>query len=333
MDGPHLFGRYHPGAKRNTMVQVKGLSKSFHVRRKEFFEGPAVVRAVDGVSFSIEKGRTLGMVGESGSGKTTAARSLLRLIEPDGGSVVIDGTDVIALKRAELRKFRRNMQIVFQDPYGSLNPRMTVGKIITEPLKIHTAPTRAELRERMEELLELVGLSTEHADRYPHEFSGGQRQRIGIARAIALNPTFIILDEPVSALDVSIQGQILNLLSDLQKRLNLTYLFVAHDLAVVEHMSDRIVVMYLGRVVEENTRDGLYREPLHPYTRSLISSIPECRPGKHGFSVLRGEIPSPENPPAGCHFHPRCPRVMDVCRKEYPPEKTVGGARVSCWLY
>jgi oligopeptide/dipeptide ABC transporter ATP-binding protein len=315
------------------MVQIKGLSKSFHVRKKGLFERPSVVRAVDGVSFSIERGRTLGMVGESGSGKTTAARSMLRLIEPDGGSIVVDGVEVTGLKRSDLRKFRRNMQIVFQDPYGSLNPRMTVGKIVAEPLRIHSAPTRAELKDRLEELLTLVGLSPEHADRYPHEFSGGQRQRIGIARAIALNPTFIILDEPVSALDVSIQGQILNLLSDLQQRLNLTYLFVAHDLAVVEHMSDRIVVMYLGRVVEENTRDGLYREPLHPYTRSLIKSIPECRPDKHGFTALRGEIPSPEDPPPGCHFHPRCPNAMDICRAGYPPEKNIGDARVSCWLY
>ena len=328
-----LRGANHTGNRELAMVQVRELSKSFHVRKKELFEKPSTVRAVDGVSFSIGKGKTLGMVGESGSGKTTAARSILRLIEPDRGSVVIDGVDVTALKRAELRKFRKNMQIVFQDPYGSLNPRMTAGKIITEPLKIHTTATRSELKDRLEELLSLVGLSPEQADRYPHEFSGGQRQRIGIARAIALNPTFIILDEPVSALDVSIQGQILNLLEDLQERLNLTYLFVAHDLAVVEHMSDRVAVMYLGRVVEESDRDGLYREPLHPYTRSLISSIPECKPEKHGFSVLRGEIPSPENPPSGCHFHPRCPRAMDVCRVEYPPEKNVGGARVSCWLY
>ncbi len=328
-----LRGANHTGNRELAMVQVRELSKSFHVRKKELFEKPSTVRAVDGVSFSIGKGKTLGMVGESGSGKTTAARSILRLIEPDRGSVVIDGVDVTALKRAELRKFRKNMQIVFQDPYGSLNPRMTAGKIITEPLKIHTTATRSELKDRLEELLSLVGLSPEQADRYPHEFSGGQRQRIGIARAIALNPTFIILDEPVSALDVSIQGQILNLLEDLQERLNLTYLFVAHDLAVVEHMSDRVAVMYLGRVVEESDRDGLYREPLHPYTRSLISSIPECIPEKHGFSVLRGEIPSPENPPSGCHFHPRCPRAMDVCRGEYPPEKNVGDARVSCWLY
>jgi len=309
------------------------MERAFRVRKKELFEKPSEVKAVNDISFSIEKGKTLGMVGESGSGKTTAARSILRLLEPDGGAVVIDGVDVTALKRGDLRRFRRNMQLVFQDPYGSLNPRMTVGRIITEPLRIHTRPTAGDLGDRLGELLSLVGLSGEHADRYPHEFSGGQRQRIGIARAIALNPSFIVLDEPVSALDVSIQGQILNLLKDLQEKLGLTYLFVAHDLAVVEHMSDRVAVMYLGRIVEENTREGLYREALHPYTRSLIASIPESRPVKHGFSVLKGEIPSPENPPAGCHFHPRCPNVMDICRVEYPPEKTVGGARVSCWLY
>ncbi len=315
------------------MVEVRNLQKTFRVKKRDLFEKPSEVKAVHNISFSIEKGQTLGMVGESGSGKTTAARSMLRLLEPDGGEVIINGVEVTALKRGELRKFRKNIQLVFQDPYGSLNPRMTVGRIITEPLRVHSRPSPAELGERLGELLSLVGLSGEHADRYPHEFSGGQRQRIGIARAIALNPSFIVLDEPVSALDVSIQGQILNLLKDLQEKLDLTYLFVAHDLAVVEHMSDRIAVMYLGKIVEENTREGLYREALHPYTQSLIASIPESKPVKHGFSVLKGEIPSPEKPPAGCHFHPRCPRAMDICRTGYPPEKAVNGARVSCWLY
>ncbi len=315
------------------LVDVHGLSKSFTVRKKGLFEKPARVRAVDGISFSIPAGTTLGVVGESGSGKTTAARSMMRLIEPDTGRITIDGTDITALTRSDLRKFRKRMQIVFQDPYGSLNPRMTAGKIISEPLKIHTGLSRYELRERTHELLELVGLSKEHADRYPHEFSGGQRQRIGIARAIALNPSFIILDEPVSALDVSIQGQILNLLMDLQEKLHLTYLFVAHNLAVVEQMSDRIAVMYLGRIVEENSRDGIYREPLHPYTQNLIKSIPEAKPIKHGFKVLRGEIPSPEAPPTGCHFHPRCPHATERCRVMYPPEKTSGTSRVYCWLY
>nr|HPJ40492.1 ATP-binding cassette domain-containing protein [Spirochaetota bacterium] len=252
------------------MVQITGLKKYFKTRKSGLFEKPGIVRAVDDISISIPAGTTLGMVGESGSGKTTAARSILRLIEPDGGRVSIGDTDVTSLPGGELRRFRRNMQIVFQDPYSSLNPRMTVGKIISEPLKIHEDLTKKELRDRVTELLSLVGLQDEHADRYPHEFSGGQRQRVGIARAIALNPKFIILDEPVSALDVSIQGQILNLLMDLQEKLNLTYLFVAHDLAVVEHMSDRIAVMYLGKIVEENTKLGLYTKPLHPYTRNLL---------------------------------------------------------------
>ncbi len=315
------------------MIDIRNLKKHFNTRKGGLLEKPGVVRAVDDISFRIPEGKTLGMVGESGSGKTTAARSILRLIEPDSGSVVIDGTDVLALQGKELRRFRRNMQIVFQDPYGSLNPRMTVGKIIAEPLLIHTGLGRSEIRERLADLLNLVGLQPDSADRYPHEFSGGQRQRIGIARAIALNPKFIILDEPVSALDVSIQGQILNLLKDLQDKLKITYLFVAHDLAVVEHMSDGIVVMYLGRIVEENTKEGLYAKPLHPYTQSLIKSIPESRPSKHGFSVLPGEIPSPENPPTGCHFHPRCPHAMDICRERYPDMKTADQARVACHLF
>ena len=315
------------------MVRVAGLTKHFSARKSGFFERPGVVRAVDDIGFTIEAGKTLGMVGESGSGKTTAARSMLRLIEPDAGEVVINGRDVLRLPPAELRSFRRNMQIVFQDPYGSLNPRMTAGKIITEPLRIHRSMEKSELASRLRELLELVGLSPEHADRYPHEFSGGQRQRIGIARAIALNPAFIILDEPVSALDVSIQGQILNLLRDLQEKLGLTFLFVAHDLAVVEHMSDRIAVMYLGKIVEESARTELYREPLHPYTASLLTSIPTAEPSRKGFAVLPGEIPSPEAPPAGCHFHPRCPKVMDTCRSVPPPMKEVGGRRVACHLY
>ena len=315
------------------MVQITGLKKYFKTRKSGLFEKPGIVRAVDDISISIPAGTTLGMVGESGSGKTTAARSILRLIEPDGGRVSIGDTDVTSLPGGELRRFRRNMQIVFQDPYSSLNPRMTVGKIISEPLKIHEDLTKKELRDRVTELLSLVGLQDEHADRYPHEFSGGQRQRVGIARAIALNPKFIILDEPVSALDVSIQGQILNLLMDLQEKLNLTYLFVAHDLAVVEHMSDRIAVMYLGKIVEENTKVGLYTKPLHPYTRNLLKSIPKNEPVKHGFSVLHGEIPSPENPPTGCHFHPRCQHAMDICKEQYPAMVDENGARVACHLY
>jgi oligopeptide/dipeptide ABC transporter ATP-binding protein len=315
------------------MVSVQSLAKYYTTRKAGLFERPGTIRAVDGVSFTIPVGQTMGMVGESGSGKTTAARSILRLIEPDAGEIVIGGTRVRDLDRKELRAFRKNMQIVFQDPYSSLNPRMTVEKIITEPLRIHTSMKQAEINSRFEELAGLVGLEAAQRDRYPHEFSGGQRQRIGIARALALNPRFIILDEPVSALDMSIQGQILNLLRDLQLKLKLTYLFVSHDLAVVEHMSDRIVVMYLGRIVEESPKKTLYACPLHPYTQSLMKAIPEARASRHGFSVIAGEIPSPENPPPGCHFHPRCPCVMDICRKEYPAMKTVRKTRVACHLY
>lgn len=315
------------------MIKTVKLTKYYHLRKAGLFEKSALVRALDGISFSIPQGTTLGMVGESGSGKTTAARSLLRLIEPDAGEIFVGETAVHSLKRRDLRSFRRNMQIVFQDPYGSLNPRMSIEKIVTEPLRIHTGASTRDVRDRFRELMELVGLTEDQGDRYPHEFSGGQRQRIGIARALALNPSFIVLDEPVSALDVSIQSQVLNLLHDLQERLNLTYLFVSHDLAVVEHMSDRIVVMYLGRIVEENTRSGLYRKALHPYTLSLLASIPQSKPVKHGFTAIEGEIPSPENPPCGCHFHPRCPRVMPICRDSYPHMKSTGGATVACHLY
>lgn len=315
------------------MVHVEGLTKYFLSRKKNFFEKPGVVRALDGINFSIKKGHTLGMVGESGSGKTTAARAMLRLIEPDAGNVVIDGINIKSLDRKELRAFRKNIQIVFQDPFSALNPRMTVGRIISEPLRIHTNMKKEETKDRLEELMTLVGLGPEHVERYPHEFSGGQRQRIGIARAIALNPKLIILDEPVSALDVSIQGQILNLLKELQERLSLTFLFVAHDLAVVEHMSNHIAVMYLGRIVENRSTSALYAEPLHPYTKSLIASIPEIKPEKRGFTALKGEIPSPENPPEGCHFHTRCPHAMEICKKTYPEEQAVDGGTVRCHLY
>lgn len=315
------------------MVEITKLKKYYKARKSGIFEKPGIVKALDNINFSILKGETMGMVGESGSGKTTAARSILRLIEPDDGEIKIDNVRVHELSKSELRIFRKNMQIVFQDPYSSLNPRLSVGKIISEPLRFHTNMNKNDIRERLQELIELVGLQPEHIDRYPHEFSGGQRQRIGIARAIALNPGFIILDEPVSALDVSIQGQILNLLSDLQQKLNLTYLFVAHDLAVVEHMSDNIAVMYLGNIVEKSSKIDLYSHPLHPYTQSLLKSIPEIKPEKHGFSVLSGEIPSPENPPPGCHFHPRCPHKKDICRHIYPEMKVIDNSRVACHLY
>jgi oligopeptide transport system ATP-binding protein len=318
----------------NLMLDVRNLKKYFTPRKRGIGEKTLLVKAVDDVSFSVERGQTLGVVGESGSGKTTAVRSMLRLIEPDSGEIFVQGTAVHSLDREELRNFRRNMQIVFQDPFSSLNPRMKIGKIISEPLRVHgNGFSKEKIRESMESLLDMVGLQPEHEDRFPHEFSGGQRQRIGIARALALNPSLLVLDEPVSALDVSIQGQILNLLEELQEKLNLTYIFVAHDLAVVKHISDRIVVMYLGRIVEDNTTDGLFNQPLHPYTRSLLNSVPDAKPVKHGFSVIRGEIPSPENPPAGCHFHPRCPHRMDICAREYPRLRIHGDNRVACHLY
>ena len=314
------------------MLKVLNLKKYFTIRKKGF-QKASIVKALNGVSFSIPQGTTLGVVGESGSGKTTAARSILHLIQPTEGSIIIDGVDILSLSKRELRKFRKNMQIVFQDPYGSLNPRMTIGKIISEPLHLHTKMNSAEIESRLFELIEMVGLQKEHLDRYPHEFSGGQRQRIGIARAIALNPKLIILDEPVSALDVSIQGQILNLLIDLQKKLGLTYLFVAHDLAVVRHVSSRIIVMYLGSIVEDNETQSLYENPLHPYTESLLASIPNINNEKRGFTVLPGEIPSPENPPTGCHFHPRCKKAIDICKQQFPEMRETETGRVACHLY
>lgn len=314
------------------MLKVTDLKKYFTTRTRGFRKG-GVVKALDGINLSIPAGTTLGLVGESGSGKTTAVRSILRLIQPTGGSIRIDGVDILSLSKRELRKFRKNMQIVFQDPYSSLNPRMTVGKLISEPLRLHTKMKASEIETRLLELIEMVGLQKEHINRYPHEFSGGQRQRIGIARAIALNPKLIILDEPVSALDVSIQGQILNLLVDLQKKLGLTYLFVAHDLAVVRHMSSRIIVMYLGLIVEDSEAQNLYENPLHPYTKSLLASIPRIDGNGRGIEVLSGEIPSPENPPAGCYFHPRCPKVMDICKEKFPEMRETAAGRVACHLY
>jgi len=314
------------------MVEVKNLTKHFKIKKNNFFKSPEIVKALDGIDFSIPKGKTFGLVGESGSGKTTAARSLLRLIEPDKGEIKIDGQRVDLLIRKDLKRFRKKTQLVFQDPYSSLNPRMTVGNIIAEPIKIEGRTSQTERQKRLQELVSLVGLQTDHLERYPHEFSGGQRQRIGIARAIALNPKFIVLDEPVSALDVSIQAQILNLLADLQEKMDLTYLFVAHDLAVVKHMSDKIAVMYLGKIVEENTKEELYHKPLHPYTQNLLKSIPKIKIEKKILS-FSGEIPSPENPPAGCHFHPRCPQAKPLCQQKYPEMKSVGKGRVACFLY
>jgi oligopeptide/dipeptide ABC transporter ATP-binding protein len=295
-------------------------------------DGHGIARAVDDVSLSLKRGETLGIVGESGCGKSTLARMLLRLIDPTSGRISFDGQDMMALKSRQLRRLRRDMQIVFQDPYASLDPRMSVGKIIAEPLDIHGIGTPAERRRKVEDLLLMVGLDEAALKRYPHEFSGGQRQRIGIARAIALEPQLLILDEPVSALDVSIQSQILNLLVDLKTRLNLSYIFISHDLSVVEHVSDRVLVMYLGRIVEEGSAMQVLRAPRHPYTEALVSAVPGAR--AEGRIVLKGDPPSPEAVPEGCRFHPRCPKVLDICHKVVPPSLgTAGASRVECHLF
>ena len=301
------------------LLVVENLHKHFPIRRGLFSRTVGQVRAVDGVSFQIAPGEVLGLVGESGCGKTTTGRCILRLIEPTSGRVRFDGRDVTAMKRGELRAMRREMQIVFQDPYSSLNPRLTVGSMLAEALAIHGLARGAQARERIAELLTLVGLAPEHARRYPHEFSGGQRQRIGVARALAVKPRLIVADEPVSALDVSIQAQIINLLRDLQRKMGLTYLFVAHDLAVVEHLSDRVAVMYLGHVVELADRETIYRDPRHPYTAALLSAIPVPDPARRRRRiVLKGDVPSPAKPPPGCPFHPRCFMAQPECAREVP---------------
>jgi oligopeptide transport system ATP-binding protein len=322
---------------RRDLVVVRDLRKYFPITAGILQRHVADVKAVDGIDFEIRAGETLGLVGESGSGKTTAGRVILRLADATGGSVTFDGRELIGLSRSELRPLRKEMQIIFQDPYASLNPRMTVGSIIREPLEIHDIAHGAQAEARVQELLRLVGLQPQHANRYPHEFSGGQRQRVGVARALAVGPKFIVADEPVSALDVSIQAQVINLLQDLQQQFGLTYLFIAHDLSVVRHISNRVAVMYVGKIVEIADRDRLYDNPLHPYTQALLSAIPIPDPDverRRKRIILSGDIPSPVNPPAGCRFHTRCPVAFERCRIEVPAfTEYEPGHRAAChWV-
>ena len=309
-------------ANANILLHVDNLVKHFPVTRGILFQKQiGAVRAVDGVSFDIYQGETLGLVGESGCGKSTTGRTVLQLYRPTSGAVNFGGVNLVTLKGENLRLMRRKMQMIFQDPYASLNPRMTVGEIIGEPLVVHRVANQKEIQERVSNLLELVGLSAGYANRYPHEFSGGQRQRIGVARALALQPSFIVCDEPISALDVSIQAQVVNLLEDLQDQFHLTYLFIAHDLSMVRHISDRVAVMYLGIIVELADRDALYLNPLHPYTQALLSAVPIPDPvsdSQRKRVILQGDVPSPVNPPSGCRFRTRCPIADDLCAESQP---------------
>ncbi|MDQ0189014.1 dipeptide ABC transporter ATP-binding protein [Alicyclobacillus cycloheptanicus] len=319
----------------DTLLQVQELTKYFPIKQGVFRRTVGHVRAVDGVTFELRQGQTLGVVGESGCGKSTMGRSILRLIEPTSGVVEFEGKNVIKMSRGQMRAMRREMQIVFQDPYASLNPRFSIQQTLMEPMVIHGLYTPAERAKRVRELLERVGLDPDYAKRYPHEFSGGQRQRIGIARALAVNPKLIMLDEPVAALDVSVQSQVLNLLEDLQQEYNLTYIFVAHDLSVVRHISDQIMVLYLGKMAELADSDELFHDPLHPYTRALLSAVPIPDPDvKRERIILQGDLPSPANPPTGCVFHTRCPMATDVCKQKRPEWKEVKpNHHVACHLY
>lgn len=304
-----------------SFIEIQNLTKEFPIKGGLYSRKSNSVKAVQDVSFSIKKGETLGLVGESGCGKSTLGRCMIRLLEPTSGKILVNGENILDYKGEDLRRLRRRLQFIFQDPYASLNPRMTIGSTLSEPLEIHKLFTsEATRKKRVGELLELVGLRAEAANRYPHEFSGGQRQRIGIARALAVEPDFIVCDEPVSALDVSIQAQVINLLMDLQQKLNLTFLFIAHDLKVVEHISNRVAVMYLGKIVETATSYDLYLKPKHPYTKALLSAIPIPDPNRKGEKIiLKGDVPSPIHPPTGCQFHPRCPIRQPHCSQSTPP--------------
>ena len=326
-------------AKGDVLLRVRDLQMHFPITKGIVFQRQVgAVKAVDGLNFDLFKGETLGLVGESGCGKSTTGRAILQLHRPTAGEVLFEGKDLTQLRGEELRKTRRRMQMIFQDPYASLNPRMTVGSIVGEPLEVHGIGTsKKDRQERVQDLLKTVGLNPYFVNRYPHEFSGGQRQRIGVARALAVNPSFIVADEPISALDVSIQAQVINLLEDLQSELGLTYLFIAHDLSVVRHISDRIAVMYLGKIVELSEREELYENPMHPYTQALLSAVPIPDPTIEKVRkriILEGDVPSPTNPPQGCNFCTRCPRVMDICREKEPEFKDYGdGHFAACFLY